>query len=127
MTNDEDTARMNNSNIEFISYTGAYPNLCYGVLTVKVNGKKYEFGCYKRIPLMNKGDDYYPEMLPGFWTTGGYCGLDENLDECVEKDSWEMSPLVNEDFYPKEIWECLNAILEVFNKNVPWGCCGGCL
>ena len=118
---------MNNSNIEFISYTGAYQNLCYGVLTVNVNDKKYEFGGYDRVPLMNKGDDYYPEMLPKFWTSGGYCRLNENLEEEVETGPWEMIPSLNEYAYPKDIWKCLNDLLEVFNKNVPWGCCGGCL
>ncbi len=118
---------MTNSNIEFISYTGTYPGLCYGVLTVNVNGKKYEFGGFKHIPLMNKGDDYYPEMLPTFWYPGGDCVLDENLDEHVSKGPWKISTFVNKHDYPKEIWECLNDILEVFNKKVPHGCCGGCL
>lgn len=118
---------MNNSNIEFVSYTGTYPNLCQGVLTVNVNGKKYKFSGYNRVPITDKVDDYYPEMLPKFWTSGGYCRLDENLEEEVEKGPWEMSTAVDEYDYPKEIWECLNDILEVFNKNVPWGCCGGCI
>lgn len=117
---------MTNSNIEFISYTGTYPNLCCGVLTVKVNGKEYKFGGYDRVPLMNKGDDYYPEMLTKFWETGGYC-REGNLEDEVEKGPWEMSTAVDEYDYPKEILECLNDLLEVFNKNVPWGCCGGCL
>ena len=30
--------------IKFISYTGKYPCLCLGVLTVEINGKKYKFG-----------------------------------------------------------------------------------
>ena len=30
--------------IKFISYTGKYPNLCSGVLTVEINGKEYKFG-----------------------------------------------------------------------------------
>lgn len=130
MTNYEDTTRMNNSNIEFISYTGAYPSLCCGVLTVNVNGKKYKFRGYERSLLLNEGDDYYPEMLPKFWISGGHGldeDLDENLDEFVNKIPWGMSPLVKEDNYPKEIWECLNDLLEIFNKNVPWGCCRGCL
>lgn len=27
--------------VEFVSYTGKYPNLCSGVLTLKINGKTY--------------------------------------------------------------------------------------
>ena len=38
-----------------------------------------------------------------------------------------MSDEIKEDKYPKEIWDCLNDILEVMNYNVPGGCCGGCL
>ena len=117
---------MTNSNIEFVSYTGASPLLCFGVLTVKVNGKEYKFGTHGH-SLLNEDDDYYPEMLPKFWTSGGYCRLNENLEEEVETGPWEMIHSLNEYAYPKEIWECLNDILDVFNNNVPWGCCGGCL
>ena len=31
-------------NIKFISYTGKWPNLCSGVLTVEIDGKEYKFG-----------------------------------------------------------------------------------
>lgn len=33
--------------VEFISYDGAFPNLCSGTLVLKINGKRREFpsGC----------------------------------------------------------------------------------
>ena len=54
--------RPTNAKVEFVSYTGRYPNLCSGVLTLKINGTTYTFGC---------GQKY-----ASFWESGG--GLDEN-------------------------------------------------
>ena len=34
----------NTSRVKFISYTGEYPNLCSGVLTLEIDGKEYKFG-----------------------------------------------------------------------------------
>lgn len=42
------------SNIKFISYTGEYPNLCRGVLTLKIDGKILRFGY---------GEDYEPFLF----------------------------------------------------------------
>lgn len=117
---------MNKTNIEFVSYTGAYPNLCSGILTMKVNGKEYEFGHDWLNSLLGKGGDP-PNRLPQFWRSGGYCGFDDDWNEEVGQGDWVMSDEVKEDKYPKEIWDCLNDILEVMNQNVPGGCCGGCL
>lgn len=33
-----------NENVKFISYTGKYPCLCMGVLTLEIEGEKYKFG-----------------------------------------------------------------------------------
>ena len=30
--------------VKFISYTGEYPNLCKGVLTLEIDGVEYTFG-----------------------------------------------------------------------------------
>ena len=34
----------NTSRVKFISYTGEYPNLCSGVLTLEIDGVQYKFG-----------------------------------------------------------------------------------
>lgn len=106
--------------IEFVSYTGAYPNLCRGILTVKVDGKQYRFGYYWN-------DEKDKSLLEPFWQSGGSCGFDDEWNELVGQGPWEMSDEVKEDKYPKEIWDCLNDILDVMNQNVRGGCCGGCL
>ncbi len=47
--------------VEFVSYDGKWPNLCSGVLTLKINGKEEKFG------FSLKGE----QMHPKFWSSGG--------------------------------------------------------
>ena len=98
--------------VEFVSYDGAYPNLCSGILTIKVNGKVYTFGDYG-----NK------ESFDKFWSSGGsvFC-LGE--DEIVAHGPWKY------DFsgkYPDEVIRNIERIKKLFSENVPTGCCGGCI
>lgn len=97
------------NNIEFISYTGKYPCLCMGILTLKIDGKTVKFG--------NKYTDNTVNY-PSFWRSGG--GL--NKDYIPYSGEWEID--VNElpDKYKKYAIE----IDAIFNSNVPYGCCGGC-
>lgn len=44
--------------VEFISYTGKYPTLCSGILTLKIDGEEVTFGNHKT-------------MYPVFWANGG--------------------------------------------------------
>lgn len=32
------------SHVKFISYTGKWPNLCSGILTLEIDGKEVQFG-----------------------------------------------------------------------------------
>lgn len=66
--------------VEFISYNGEYPNLCSGLLVIKVNGKLYEL----RHCLYSSGqcffdDDYNEVVTEGDWfpqgLKDGYCVL----------------------------------------------------
>ena len=34
----------NGKRVKFVSYTGEYPNLCDGVLTLEIDGVQYKFG-----------------------------------------------------------------------------------
>ena len=94
-------------NIEFVSYTGEYPCLCMGTLTLKIDGKEMSF--------------------KGGFHSGGTCYFDANWNVIDYKEDWEI------DFdYPE--WEELNLtdeekeeITTLFNYNVESGCCGGCL
>lgn len=99
--------------IKFISYTGEYPNLCTGVLTLEINGEQIEF----------KGSDP-KSKYPSFWFTGGRCYFTNNYaEEHVEEGEWE----INDEWLTDELKPYAADIIRIFNENVPHGCCGGCL
>ena len=95
--------------IEFVSYDGAYPNLCSGVFTVRLDGRETSFGA----------------EYPRFWTSGGGVSFDDEWNECVSRGPWELS--FDERDYPPEIAAAMPGLIDAFNENVPWGCCGGCV
>lgn len=95
--------------VKFISYTGGYPNLCSGTLTLEIDGKTVTFG-----NPYNKSKPQYPD----FWISGGSCDWDGN----TTSGPWIIDP----DALPVEYQAYAAEIKEVFNANVPWGCCGGC-
>lgn len=61
----------NNPDIEFVSYDGEYPCLCYGTLILKVNGKNMKFGDKSK----------YPQ----FWSSGGNVSFDSEWNESIIK------------------------------------------
>ena len=87
--------------VEFVSYDGAYPNLCTGQLVLKINGQVREFSrhCLQ---------------------SGGTVWFDNDWNAHIENGRWSIDP-PPEDLEPlrKEIEECIN-------ENIPHGCCGGC-
>lgn len=89
-----------NNNVKFISYTGKYPNLCNGVLTLEICGEKVTFE-------------------KPFWISGGHCVHTYG----ILKGEWEIDYNAIPEKYRKYAYE----IDEVFNDNVDHGCCGGCL
>lgn len=101
-----------NGNVKFVSYSGKYPNLCGGILVLDVKGKKYTFGGY--------GSGHFRS----FWSSGGGCGFSKNYnDSYVNHGEWRIDVAR----LPKELEEYANEIDEALNKNVSFGCCGGCL
>lgn len=107
--------RQETSHVKFISYTGSFPNLCSGILTLEIDGKEYVFGhsCYKE-----KQGEY-----PCFWRSTGTCCFTADWDAEVIEGEWEIDVCE----LPDEILKYAKEIDEVFNSNVPWGCCGGCI
>lgn len=85
--------------VEFVSYDGAYPNLCSGQLVLKINGLVRTFPRY----CLHSGGSV--------WFDG--------RDDHIETGCWSID--LPEDLEPlrKEIEECIN-------ENIPYGCCGGC-
>lgn len=96
--------------VEFVSYDGKFPNLCSGVLTVKINGKEVKFGNN----LMSQGNE------DKFWYSGGGCDFKEFT---TIQGKWKINYLMLKDEYKLYASE----LIEVFNQNVKYGCCGGCL
>lgn len=87
--------------VEFVSYDGAYPNLCSGTLILKINGVERTFPKY-------------------CMQSGGSVSFDKDWNETVTSGLWSVD--VPEDLYylKEEIERCVN-------KYVPHGCCGGCV
>lgn len=105
------------ANIKFISYTGRYPNLCSGVLTLEIDGEIVRFG-HDYSKFFVKDNNY-----PKFWMSGGSAGFDEDYNGIVETDAWELDI----DSLDERFWEIADELIDVFNENVDFGCCGGCL
>lgn len=109
-------------NIKFINYTGRYPNLCSGQLTLEIDGAIYKFGG----SFINA--DPRPDF-PSFWTSGGYAGCNGHGDELIESGPWIMGynkeaiKKIDLNFYPN----ATEQFLEIMNQNVTNGCCGGCI
>lgn len=87
--------------VEFVRYTGKWPNLCGGILTIRVDGKDVDF-------------EYV-------MCSGGNCGFTDGYKESfVNKGEWSVS-------LPDEYKDIQTEVEALVNCNVSWGCCGGCL
>lgn len=115
-TNKED----NVSHVKFVSYTGKWPNLCSGILTLIIDGETVRFGY---------GDCFHPreedkDLLIPFWSSGGCCGFRNNYsDAYTTQGPW----IIDVQELPEKYRKYAEEIDEVFNDNVDFGCCGGCL
>lgn len=89
-------------NIEFVSYDGENPNLCSGTLIVKVDGEERKVNC---------------KLI-----SGGSIKCNKNWDCIVEQGAWTIE-FKDYAFSKKE----QKYITKLVNKNVPFGCCGGCI
>lgn len=86
--------------IEFVSYTGRFPNLCSGELVLRINGEEVNFG----------------KCL----TSGGSATFDNEWNAYVAEGAWSVD-------VPPQYAQYTAEITEIVNSNVPWGCCGGCI
>lgn len=121
--------------IEFISYTGKYPNLCRGILTVKINGREYKFGhdfsYYNYKENRYDNEDLNNPNFDEFWATGGLINIKNTnyIYMSVEKHPWVLNSVYDkvDENHPQWIKDVLPQLLNVFNENVNYGCCGGCI
>ena len=112
--------------VEFISYSGKYPTLCYGELILKINGKNYKFGfdCDISIP-WSEVESRSKENYKKFWQSGGSIrGTSDLSNMWAESGPWELTD-VND--LPDWMQPHADELIRIFNENVPWGCCGGCI
>jgi len=90
--------------LEFVSYDGEYPNLCSGILILRLNGEDIVFPKYS----LSSGG--------GVWFENDY------KEEHVEDGEWSIKEFPEN--FPVSL--CQQAT-DLVNDNVPHGCCGGCL
>lgn len=87
--------------VKFISYTGEYPALCHGDLTLNINNKQYTFKENEKF--------WYP--------AGAAYATDRTI-----KGEWR----VDKSNLPDALKVYANEIAKVINEHIPHGCCGGC-
>lgn len=126
----KDKKKTNTSRVKFISYTGGYPNLCSGVLTLEIDGVQYKFGHdYSNYHFDKNGNGYFSDEDPehpnfeAFWSSGGSVSHDSNWNFNVDHGEWE----IDVQGIPEQFRELAAEIDAVFNENVEYGCCGGCI
>lgn len=109
--------------IEFVDYTGDFPSLCCGVLTVKIDGKETKFGN----GWIEDNDDgtIQRQYYPPFWMSGGSVWFDEDWMDHTEYGDWIYDEALED--YPEFDEEDIKELMRIFNENVPQGCCGGCI
>ena len=90
--------------IEFVSYDGKWPCLCFGTLIIKVDGKTYSFN---------------DAMISGGYICGG---PDTDWDMWSEEGDWKIDLREHPELEPYK-----EEIEKVVNDNVEHGCCGGCI
>jgi hypothetical protein len=89
--------------LKFVSYNGAYPNLCRGKLIMELDGNKIIF----------------PEYC---LSSGGSVSFTDDWEEIVTKGEWSI------DSFPENFPEELKQEAEnLVNENINFGCCGGCI
>ncbi len=119
------------SRVKFISYTGKWPNLCTGILTLEIDGEVCKFGHNldtmtwdekEKKWVYTDEDPQNPNYEP-FWHSGGsVTGGPPDYDFRTHCGEWE----IDVDELDQKFWDVASEIDDVFNANVEWGCCGGC-
>lgn len=98
---------INNEHVKFISYSGKYPNLCSGTLTLMIDEQYVFFG---------------NGLAQRFWQSGG--GISRLPGNVFGyQDEW----IIDAKKIPEKYRVYAEEIDRVFNENVPYGCCGGCI
>lgn len=127
--------------IEFVSYEGKFPNLCEGLLVVRIDGRLYAFSPYydsmyrsfwNRFNRTEALEDDSITKVSGFYLrSGGYIDWgEEGENPKIVKRKWII------DDKAMKLENGVRFILsgkqkseleKVINQNIELGCCGGCV
>lgn len=86
--------------VRFVSYSGEFPCLCFGVLKIEVDGKVLE--------------------LENALVSNGACGVTDDGEDYWITAKWSVD-------LPEQLKPYEKEITALVNENVAWGCCGGCI
>ena len=93
---------MKKHNLEFVSYSGRWPNLCRGILILRLDGKELVF---PKCCLSSGGSTNY-----------------KSENNKITTGPWSITK------WPKDWPRHLNPRAnKLVNGHIPMGCCGGCL
>lgn len=106
-----------NGRVEFVSYTGKWPNLCRGILTLRIEGETYKFGHGSKSFNFATGK-FTDGNYDSFWDSGGRARFSGTTEY-----PWQ----IYQRKLPEHLKQYAAEIDKVFNENVRFGCCGGCL
>ncbi|GHV48051.1 hypothetical protein FACS189499_06690 [Clostridia bacterium] len=87
--------------VKFVSYDGKYPCLCNGVLTIEIDGERFE--------------------LNNALSSGGTCSRQNDYSPTY--GDWTFSEY---DELPNKARLYSDVVLQLVNNKVKHGCCGGC-
>jgi len=106
------------AHVKFVSYDGAYPNLCRGRLCLNIDGEDV---CFSDKMVLNKDTGEYTRVdpYPKFWEPGGETNWRANTTTHGE---WK----IDVQLIPEQFRKYAAEIDQAFNDNVEYGCCGGC-
>lgn len=86
--------------VRFVSYSGEFSCLCFGILKIEVDGKIWE--------------------LENALVSNGACGFTADGNDYLTTAPWSVD-------LPEQLKPYEKEITALVNENVAWGCCGGCL
>ena len=127
--------------IEFVSYEGKFPNLCEGLLVVRIDGRLYAFSPYydsmyrsflNRFNRTEALEDDSITKVSGFYLrSGGYIDWGEDGENPkIVKGKWiiddKSMKLENGERFILS-GEQKSELEKVINQNIEFGCCGGCV
>lgn len=112
-------------NIEFVNYTGKFPNLCSGILTLKIDGVEHKFGfdLFTEFELACNPKTWPENRHDKFWRSTGCAGVGADGEEFCIEGEWEVCKRDLPDFLKPYASE----IEGIMNTNIPAPCCGGCI